>query len=90
VVKSLEKSFQFFLNFVLGAMMAKMLVGIIVIISLGLSIAREKLIFFTVLYLIGYLVFTTLEVSALMIKNRQVIQAKKDQEKISDDQHKNS
>lgn len=90
VFRALDKPFKFFLNFVVGGMFAKMLVGIIAILSLGLNLPKDKLFFFAVVFLICYLIFTTLEVTSLMRKNKALKANSNEEEKISDNQHKSS
>lgn len=90
VFKAMEKSFKSFLTFVVGGMFSKMLAGIIAIVSLAMAVDKKTLFFFAVAFLLSYLVFTTLEVTSLMRRNKEVLEKEKEEKKITDDRHKNS
>ena len=90
VSRGLQKPFKFFLSFVVGGMFMKMLIGIIAMVSIGVYGERDQLFFFAVTFMLGYLVFTSLEVTSLMRKNREVQIAAEEEKKISDNQDKNS
>ena len=90
VFRALEKPFQFFLNFLIGGMLMKMLIGITAIISLSFWVPRENLKMFAVIFLICYLLFTTLEVTSLMRKNKQLKQGREDPKKTTDNHHKDN
>ena len=90
VFRALDKPFKFFLNFVIGGMFAKMMVGIMAIIALGLNLPKDKLFFFAVMFMIGYLIFTTLEVTSLMRKNKTMKTDLNKEKKIPESEHKGS